>query len=54
MTLPNRQGTKNARPAMRAEYGPHIKLILCHVPNELLIDKGMHAPRSSCTSWRTT
>ena len=27
---------------MRAEYGPHIKVILGHVPNDLMIDKGVY------------
>ena len=26
MIQPRRQGTKNAAPQMRAEYGPHIKV----------------------------
>ena len=41
MTLPNRQGTKNARPAMRAEYGPHIKAVVGVVPPDWVLDKGM-------------
>ena len=42
MTTPRRQGTKNAAPQMRAEYGPHIKQILGYVPNALLLDKGLY------------
>ena len=42
MTLPNRQGTKNARPAMRAEYGPHIKAVVGVVPPDLVLDNGMY------------
>lgn len=42
MTLPNRQGTKNARPAMRAEYGPHIKTVVGVVPPDWVLDKGMY------------
>ena len=42
MILPNRQGTKNARPAMRAEYGPHIKVVVGVVPPDWVLDKGMY------------
>ena len=42
MILPNRQGTKNARPAMRAEYGPHIKAVVGVVPHDCVLDKGMY------------
>ena len=42
MTLPNRKGTKNARPAMRAEYGPHIKAVVGVVPPDWALDKGMY------------
>ena len=42
MIQPRRIGTKNAAPQMRAEYGPHIKVILGHVPNGLLLDKGVY------------
>ena len=42
MTLPNRQGTKNARPAMRAEYGPHIKAVVGVVPPDWILDKDMY------------
>ena len=42
MILPNRQGTKNARPAMRAEYGPHIKAVVGVVPPDWVLDKGMY------------
>ena len=41
MTIPNRIGTKNARPAMRAEYGPHIKTVVGVVPPDWVLDKGM-------------
>ena len=42
MTLPQRQGTKNARPAMRAEYGPHIKAVVGVVPPDWVLDKDMY------------
>ena len=42
MIQPRRPGTKNAAPTMRAEYGPHIKVILGFVPSEHLLDKGMY------------
>ena len=42
MTLQNRQGTKNARPAMRAEYGPYIKAVVGVVPPDWVLDKGMY------------
>ena len=42
MILPNRQGTENARPAMRAEYGPHIKAVVGVVPPDWVLDKGMY------------
>ena len=42
MILPNRQGTKNARPAMRAEYGPHIKAVVGVVPPDWVLDKDMY------------
>ena len=42
MILPQRQGTKNARPAMRAEYGPHIKVVVGVVPPDWVLDKGMY------------
>lgn len=42
MTLPQRQGTKNAGPAMRAEYGPHIKAVVWVVPPDWVLDKGMY------------
>ena len=42
MILPNRQGTKNARPAMRAEYGPHIKTVVGVVPPDWVLDKSMY------------
>ncbi len=41
MIQPNRPGTKNARPAMRAEYGPHIKAVVGVVPPDWVLDKGM-------------
>ena len=41
MILPNPQGTENARPAMRAEYGPHIKAVVGVVPPDWVLDKGM-------------
>ena len=41
MILPNRQGTENARPAMRAEYGPHINVVVGVVPPDWVLDKGM-------------
>ena len=41
MILPQRKGTKNARPAMRAEYGPHIKAVVGVVPPDWVMDKGM-------------
>lgn len=41
MILPNRQGTKNARPAMRAAYGPHIKAVVGVVPHDWVLGKGM-------------
>ena len=41
MILPQRQGTKNARPAMRAEYGPHIQAVVRVVPHYWVLDKGM-------------
>ena len=41
MIQPRRIGTKNAAPQMRAEYGQHIKQILCHVPPDWVLDKGM-------------
>ena len=42
MILPNRQGTKNARPAMRAEYGPHIKVVVGVVPHDWVLDEGVY------------
>ena len=42
MILPNRQGTKNARPAMRAAYGPHIKAVVGVVPPDWVLDNGMY------------
>jgi hypothetical protein len=42
MILPQRTGTKNARPAMRAEYGPHIKAVVGFVPPDWVLDKGMY------------
>ena len=42
MILPNRHGTKNVRPAMRAEYGPHIKTVVGVVPPDWVLDKGMY------------
>ena len=42
MILPQRTGTKNARPAMRAEYGPHIKAVVGVVPPDWVLDKGMY------------
>ena len=42
MSLPQRTGTKNARPAMRAEYGPHIKAVVGVVPPDWVLDKGMY------------
>ena len=42
MTLPQRTGTENARPAMRAEYGPHIKAVVGVVPPDWVLDKGMY------------
>ena len=42
MILPQRTGTKNARPAMRAEYGPHIKTVVGVVPPDWVLDKGMY------------
>ena len=42
MILPNRQGTKNARPAMRAAYGPHIKAVVGVVPPDWVLDKDMY------------
>ena len=41
MIQPRRIGTKNARPAMRAEYGPHIKAVVGVVPPDWVLDKGM-------------
>ena len=41
MIPPNRQGTKNARPAMRAAYGPHIKAVVGVVPPDWVLDKGV-------------
>ena len=41
MIQPRRIGTKNARPAMRAEYGPHIKVVVGVVPPDWVLDKGM-------------
>ena len=42
MILPQRTGTKNSRPAMRAEYGPHIKAVVGVVPPDWILDKGMY------------
>ena len=42
MILPQRTGTKNSRPAMRAEYGPHIKVVVGVVPPDWVLDKGMY------------
>ena len=42
MSLPQRQGTKNARPAMRAAYGPHIKAVVGVVPPDWVLDNGMY------------
>ena len=42
MATPQRTGTKNARPAMRAEYGPHIKAVVGVVPPDWVLDKGMY------------
>ena len=42
MILPQRTGTKNSRPAMRAEYGPHIKAVVGVVPPDWVLDKGMY------------
>ena len=42
MIQPRRIGTKNARPAMRAEYGPHIKTVVGVVPPDWVLDKGMY------------
>ena len=42
MILPQRTGTKNVRPAMRAEYGPHIKAVVGVVPPDWVLDKGMY------------
>ena len=42
MILPNRQGTKNARPASRAAYGPHIKAVVGVVPPDWVLDNGMY------------
>ena len=42
MIQPRRPGTKNAAPQMRAEYGPHIKVILGVVPPDWVLDKGMY------------
>ena len=41
MIQPRRIGTKNSRPAMRAEYGPHIKAVVGVVPPDWVLDKGM-------------
>ena len=41
MIQPRRIGTKNSRPAMRAEYGPHIKVVVGVVPPDWVLDKGM-------------
>ena len=42
MILPQRTGTKNSRPAMRAEYGPHIKVVVGVVPPDWVLDNGMY------------
>ena len=42
MIQPRRIGTKNARPAMRAEYGPHIKVVVGVVPPDWVLDNGMY------------
>ena len=42
MIQPRRIGTKNARPAMRAEYGPHIKAVVGVVPPDWVLDNGMY------------
>ena len=41
MTTPRCTGTKNARPAMQAEYGPHIKAVVGVVPPDWVLDNGM-------------
>ena len=42
MTTPRCTGTKNARPTMRAEYGPHIKAVVGVVPPDWVLDNGMY------------
>ena len=42
MIQPRRIGTNNSRPAMRAEYGQHIKVVVGVVPPDWVLDKGMY------------
>ena len=42
MIQPRRIGTKNARPAVRAEYGPHFKQVVGVVPPDWVLDNGMY------------
>ena len=42
MIQPRRIGTKNSRPAMRAEYGPPIKVVVGVVPPDWVLDNGMY------------